>query len=181
MEENLRDISNSLEQAEEFNHRLGEFLDKNLLINNKNLRHWRRHFHVQIPEEVNFGVIIAKGAEISRKYQEAAFYRDRENIQLAILEQSRVDKYNTAYNAVRREHQEKYGKRLAAESCKTAALLEVKDIEDAISNQKVMSEFWGKTCAILTETRKHLELMGHALSAEVRVGRDFIYKADKDH
>lgn len=180
MEKDLDNISDSLGQAEEFNTRLGEFLDKNLTVDNKTLRQWRKRFHISLPDDINFSTLVQKGAEISRKYQEAAFHRDQEGTQLAVLEQARTSKYNTAYDHIRREHQETYGKRLAADSCKAAALLEITDIEDAISNQKVVSDFWHKTCAVLTETRKHLELMGQALSGEARVHRDFIVKGEKD-
>jgi len=181
MREELDNVASSIEGAKEFNADLSEFLDKNLVIEGKTLRQWRKHFHVSFPEDINFSTLIQKSLEICKKHQEAAFYRDKENTQLAILEQAKINKYNSAYNQVRREHQETYGKRLAADSCKAAALLEIKDIEEALSNQKIVSEFWHKTCILLSEVRKHLELIGYALSGDARIQRDFVVKEGKEN
>lgn len=177
--EKVEEIAASVEEAHQFNRELGEFLYKNFVINDRTIPAWKRHFHVEIPEEINFSLLIKKGAEVARKYQEATFFRERQMVQLAILEQTKTNKYHTAYNTAREAHQEKFGKNLAADSCKVVASLAIKDIEEAIANQKVVSDFWNKTCASLIEMRKHLELMGHALSAEARAGRDFVYKSEE--
>ena len=67
---------------------------------------------------------------------------------------------------------------LAAESCKVAATLAVGDLENAISNQKVIHSFWVKTCDTLTEMRKLLELVGYALAGDARVQRDIVIRGD---
>lgn len=177
--EAVEKIAASVEDAHQFNRELGEFLYKNFVINDRTIPEWKRHFHIEIPEEVNFPIIIKKSAEIARKYQEATFFRERQMVQLAILEQAQADKFNTVYTEVRESHQREFGKPLAAESCKAAATLAIKDIENAISNQRVVSDFWNKTCLALIEMRKHLELMGHALAAEARAGRDFVFKGEE--
>lgn len=175
----IEEIASSTEESHQFNRELGKFLYNNFIINDRTISSWKEHFHIEIPEEINPTIIIKKSAEISRKYQEAAFFRERQNVQLAILEQAYTNKYHTAYNVARELHQKEFGKNLSADSCKVAASLAIKDIEEAISNQKVVSEFWNKTCATLIEIRKHLELMGHSLATEARVGRDFVFKGDQ--
>jgi hypothetical protein len=175
----VEEIAASVEDAHQFNRELGAFLYKNFIINDKTIADWKRHFHIEIPEEVSFPLLIKKSAEIARKYQEATFFRERQMIQLAILEQAQTSKFNIAYNDAREHHQREFGKPLAAESCKAAASLVIKDIEEAISNQRVVSDFWNKTCLSLIEMRKHLELMGHALAAEARAGRDFVFKGEE--
>jgi hypothetical protein len=110
------------------------------------------------------------------KYQRAAFFRDSQQVNLAIMEQNKAEKYHTEFQHIRIKHQEQFGKPLAAESCKSAALLAIKDIESAIGNQKVIHTFWVKTCDTLTEMRKLIELCGYALSGDSRVQRDFVVR-----
>lgn len=175
----VEEIAASVEGAHQFNRELGGFLHKNFIINDKTISDWKKHFHVEIPEEITFPNLVKKSAEIARKYQEATFFREKQTIQLAILEQAMTSKFNIAYNNAREQHQKEFGKALAADSCKAAAALEIKDLEEAISNQRVVSDFWNKTCLALIEMRKHLELMGHALAAEARAGRDFVFKGEE--
>ena len=177
--EKVEEIATSVEEAHQFNRKLGEFLYKSFVINDRTIPSWKKHFHVDIPEDMSFALIIKKSSEVSRKYQEATFFRERQMIQLAILEQTKTNKFHVAYNDAREGHQKEFGKNLAADSCKVVASLAIKDIEEAIANQKVVSDFWNKTCASLIETRKHLELIGRALSGEAMAGRDFVFKGEQ--
>jgi hypothetical protein len=175
----MNDIEKVISQfnnAQEFNSTLKAFLDKDMYLGSKTPKEWKRFFLIKLPEdieEINFQTIIAASADIFTKYQQAASLRDRETIQLNILEQSKADKYNEAYQIVRVEHENKFNKGLSARSCEIAASLAIKDIEDAITNQKLVKEFWKQTCETLTELRKLLEIMGYALSNDVRINRDF--------
>lgn len=176
----IETIQADLESSHLFNRELSKFLHTNFIVNDKTITEWKRYFYIELPEEITFPVLIKKSTEVTKKYQEATFFREKQTVQLCILEQARDNKYNNAYNIVREEHQREFGKNLAADSCKAAATLVVKDIEDAISNQKVVADFWAKTCSTLIETRKHLELIGYALSAEIRAGRDFVFKTGSE-
>jgi hypothetical protein len=121
-------------------------------------------------------VIVDLASQIFKLYQTASYFRDKQTIQMAVLEQTKSDKYNTAYNTARTENEIKFGKPLAADSCKVAATLEVKELEGAIANQKVVRDFWKKTCDTLSELRKLVELMGYALSSDSRVNKDMVVK-----
>ena len=174
--EGLEKIAKQFNDAQEFNIQLKEYLNSYLMLGTKTPKEWRRYFTIKLPEhasEITFQAIIDASAEIFTKYQQAASLRDRETIQLTILEQSRIDKYNVAYQQARDDHEGKFKKGLSAKSCEVTASLAIKDIEDAISNQRLTREFWKSTCDMLTELRKLLEMIGYALSNDVKVNRDF--------
>jgi hypothetical protein len=99
---------------------------------------------------------------------------------MTILEQAKFEKYHTAYQAARSRTEKEFGKPLAAESCKVEATLATKHLEDAIANQKVIKDFWNKTCETLTELRKLVEVMGYALSGDAKVSRDFVVRTRED-
>lgn len=171
-------ITQQFNNAQEFNNELSDYLDTNMMFGSKTPKEWKKEFFIELPENIDFENVIQISAELFTKYQRASYLRDKETMQLTILEQSRIDKYNTAYNNVRTEHEEKFNKGLAAESCKIAANLAVKDLEDAISNQKVAKDFWKSMCDTLVELRKLVDMMGYALANDARIGRELnIYGA----
>lgn len=176
-------IQERIENSEEFLNELGSYIDENFIIpsyseEKANLRKWKTLFRVEIPEEINFPILISLAAEVARKYQEASFFRDRQQLQLTILEQNRTNKFNTIYNQTRRESENKFSKPLAAESCKVAALLAVEDLDEALNNQKVIKDFWDSTCKALTEMRKTLEIIGYALGSDARLNKEFVIKGN---
>jgi hypothetical protein len=176
MAESTEKIAKKLHETQEFCSAIKKHLDENFLVEGKLMVEWKKYFKVDIPDDINFSAIVNIGQELWMKYQRAAYFRDAQQVQLAIMEQSKSDKYNTTYNNLRADTQQKTGKPLAAESCKIAATLAVKELDSAISNQKVIHTFWVKTCDTLTELRKLLELMGYALSGDSRIQRDFVIK-----
>ena len=173
---NLDALTKKLETAQEFTTQVEKYLDENFLVEGKTLRQWRAHFFIKIPDDINLGTLVDLAAQIWTKYQEAAYYRDKQHTQLAIMEQTKLDKYNEAYRDARRENEREHGKPLAAESCKVEATLAVKDLENAIRNQKVVKDFWAKSCETLTEMRKLLEIIGRALGADAYINKEFVVK-----
>ncbi len=171
-------IAKKLQETQEFCTAVKGHLDENFLVEGKKIVEWKKYFKIDIPDEMSFASIVNLGQEIWIKYQRAAYFRDAQQVQLAIMEQSKSDKYNTTYNDLRADTQQKTGKPLAAESCKIAATLAVSELDNAISNQKVIHTFWVKTCDTLTELRKLLELMGYALSSDARIQKDFVVRGE---
>ena len=174
-------IAKKLKETTEFLGELGKYIDDNFKIcgitgKGYSVEEWKEYFLIDIPDEVTFPVLVDLAAQVFDKYQRAAYFRDKQSIQMSILEQTKTEKYHNAYQGARTENEQKFGKPLAAESCRTAAILATKELEDAISNQKVIRDFWNKTCDTLTELRKLLELMGRALSGDSYLHRDFIVK-----
>lgn len=169
----IETISKQFNNAQDFNQKLSTYLDANLKFGDRSPKEWKQYFFVRLPERIEFENIVEIASELFNKYQQASALRDKETMQLTLIEQSRIDKFHTAWQSARDEHEKKFNKGLAAKSCEVAANLAVKDLEDAISNQKVAQEFWKKTCDCLTELRKLLEMMGYALSNDARVSRDF--------
>lgn len=177
----IESIAKQFNNAQDFNGQLSSYLNDNLKFGDKSPKEWKQYFFVRLPDNIDFPNLVDIAAEIFDKYQRAASLRDKETMQLTILEQSRIDKYHTAYQGARDEHEKKFNKGLAAKSCEVAANLAVKDLEDAISNQKVAKDFWKTTCDCLTELRKLLEMMGYALSNDARVDRAFnVYGGNKN-
>lgn len=161
-----------LENTQEFCGAVGSHLKENFLIEGKTMTAWKKYFKIDIPENIDLHSIIYLATEIWNKYQVAAHYRDSQQVQLAIMEQTKSDKYNTEYNSIRASTQAESGRPLAAESCKVHATLAVKDLDSAIANQKVIHTFWVKTCDTLTEMRKLLEIIGYAVGADVKTQRE---------
>ena len=177
-EERIQKIQEKLVSTQEFTVQLNKFLDDNFIVEGKTLLEWKKWFVVDIPEQIEFQTIVDLCAEIAHKYQRAAYFRDKQNVQMAILQQSKADKYHSAYQAAQEESRRKFKKNLAAKSCENEATLAVKDLEDAIAHQAVMKNFWTKTCDTLVELRKLLEAMGRALGGDAYVHRDFVVKAN---
>jgi len=174
-------IAKKFNNAQEFNNQLSSYLTENLKFGDKTPKEWKQYFFIKIPSEISLASIVDLSAEIFSKYQQAAVYRDKETMQLTIMEQAKVDKYHAAYQDERKEHEQKFNKTLAAKSCEVAAQLKIKELEDAISNQKVARDFWKATCDTLTELRKHIETMNWALAADARLNKDInIYGANND-
>lgn len=169
---NIDKFSEEFRKAQEFNNSLASYLDENLKFGQKTPKEWKQYFFIKLPENIDFHNLIEINREIFIKYQQAAAYRDKETIQLTMLEQTKIDKYNTVYNDVRTKHEQKFNKGLAADSCRIAAELEIKDLRDAISNQKVTRDFWKSTCDVLTELRKLVEQMGYALASDAKISRE---------
>lgn len=176
----IEEIKERESSTQEFLTALGNYVDNNFIVPSLEAQYtldeWKRLFYVDIPEVIDFPILVFLAGEVARKYQQASAFRDKQQIQLAILEQNRVDKYNSAYNTTRRVSEEKHKKPLAAESCKVAALLEVREIDEALNTQKVIKDFWDSTCKTLTEVRKTLETIGFALSGDARINRDYVVK-----
>jgi len=176
-------IASKLKDTQEFLEELSHYLDDNFKIcgvtgKGYSIEEWKALFHVKIPDEITFPVLVKLAAEVFDKYQQAVYFRDKQMVQMSIMEQTHKEKHHSAYQAARNENEQKFGKPLAAESCKIAATLATKELDDAISNQKVTKDFWQKTCETLTELRKLLELMGYALSSDARVNRDFVVRGN---
>lgn len=169
----IAEITTQFNNAQEFNTKLSTYLDDNLKFGDKSPKEWKQYFFVKLPAHIEFENLVELASEIFRKYQMASALRDKQTMQLTILEQSSKDKFHTAWQTARDEHEKRFNKGLAAKSCEVAANLAIKDLEDAISNQKVAQNFWKTTCDCLTELRKLLEMMGYALSNDARVSRDF--------
>lgn len=172
----VEEIAQDLQEAQEFNGNLREFLLENFIIEDKTMTQWKRYFYVRIPEDVSFPVIIRLTQEVARKYQEASRFRDEFTVQLAILDQNKSTKYHAAFNEARTDHEVRHNKPLAAESCKSAASVAIKDVELAISNQKIIKDFWVETCRTLVEMRKHIEAMGRALAGDSWTQRDMVVR-----
>jgi hypothetical protein len=173
---NHEETKAKMREAQELRETVAKYANENVLFEGRTLSQWRRDFWVKIPEDITFPVVAKTAALLAAKYQHAAFYRDTQNISLTILEQTQKDKYNQVYHSVRTEHFKETGKVLGVDSCKVAAQLAVKDVEDAISNQKIIKDFWTKTCETLTETRKLLESAGRALAGDSYLSRDLVIK-----
>ncbi len=178
MTESKESITQKLTETQEFCLSVEKHISDKFIVAGKTMREWKRYFRVDVPDDINFMTMIGLGKEIWDKYQKAAYFRDSQQVQLAIMEQAKSDKYNTEYNHVRSQTQQDTGKPLAAESCKIAATLAVKDLDAAIANQRVIHNFWVKTCDTLTELRKLLELMGYALAGDARIQRDVVIRGD---
>lgn len=175
----MEQIQKTLEDSQEFLNGLSKFIDEKFLVEGKTLSAWKKHFRVQMPEkdsDINFHTLIALSSEIMDKYQRAAYFRDKQNIQLVVLEQSKFDTYHKEYQRVRTETEEKFNKPLAAESCKVAATLATMELEAALSTQRVIRDFWVKTCETLTEMRKLIETMSFSLSSDAKVQREINIK-----
>jgi len=171
--EGINALATKLKNTQEFCGSVSQYLNGNLLIEGKTVIAWKKYFKIKIPDDLNFQTVIDLAQEIWIKYQQAAGYRDSQQVQLAIMEQTKSDKYNTEYNAVRSQTQQQTGKPLAAESCKIHATLAVKDLDAGIATQKVSHSFWVKTCDTLSELRKLLEVISYALSGDARISKDF--------
>ena len=170
--QSVETLAKRLEETQEFCSSVEEHLEENFLIEGKTMKAWKKYFLIAIQDNLDFQAVIDLAQEIWIKYQQAAHFRDSQQVQLAIMEQTKSDKYNTEYNHVRSKTQEETGKPLAAESCKIAATLAVKDLDSAISNQKVVHTFWVKTCDTLVEMRKLLELISYAVSGDERIQKE---------
>jgi len=177
----LEKIRKQLKNTQEFNTELSKHLADNFLIENKTLIAWKAYFKIEIPENITFSSVVSMAGDIMKLYQVATGYRDKNSIQIAILEQTKFEKYHETYQNVRTDHERAHGKALAAKSCEVAAVLATKDMQSAIGNQNVVKDFWKGICNGLTEMRKLLEIVGYALGAESRVQKDFnVYESKED-
>ena len=172
----VEQLASKLKATQEFTSAVEKYLDENFLIEGKTTRQWKGKFFIKIPSEITFPTVVNLATQIWNNFQEASYYRDKQITQLAIMEQTKLDKYNEAYQVARMQSVKDHGKPMAAESCKIEAIIVVQDLENAINNQKVVKDFWVKTCQTLTEMRKLLEIIGHALAGDSRVSRDFVIK-----
>jgi hypothetical protein len=163
-------------EAQEFNKNLRDYLLHNFTAEGKTLTEWKRYFYITIPDDINFPIIIKLSQEIAIKYQIAARLRDEFSVQLAIQTQDRDTRYHSAYHEARAGHEAQFNKNLAADSCKSAALVAIHGLETAISHQRIIKEFWSDTCKTLTETRKLVEIMGRALAGDSYVHKDMVIK-----
>ena len=180
MTTSLEDLKRKLTNTEEFLFQFASHLDKNFKIQGvnhaKTIKEWKKYFYINIPKELNFITVLELSSEVMKKYQEAAFCRDTQASQLIVLEQVKNEHYNKAYQDARTDHQKEFKKPLAAESCKTAAILATQELEDAMSSQKAVKDFWDRVCSSLIEMRKQLELVVRALSGDAYLQKDIIVK-----
>jgi hypothetical protein len=171
-----KEFEERLTETKEFLDKVNEHIEKTFLIDGKTLREWRREMKVKFPKDINFISVMELSKEIANKFQIAAFHRDKQTVYSNVLEQTKIEKYNKAYQQAQEASRKEYGKNLAAESCKTAALFEIQDLENVINAQRVIKEFWAKTCDTLVELRKHAEILGRSLSGDSYIQKDFVVK-----
>ena len=165
-----------LDDAQEFLVELDKYVSKNFVIEGKTIDQWKRFFEIPIPDDVSFQTVVELSKRILKKYQLAAYYRDKHTISISILEQSKADEYYSAYNTAQEDNKRKYNKPLAAESCKVSAMLATRKWNSATTMQKSIRDFWAKTCDTLTELRKNVEQLGRALASDAYSQKDIIYK-----
>ena len=103
---------------------------------------------------------------------------DKQKVKLVLLDQAREEEYNTVYNETREETRRETGKPLAAESCKVAAILATKQLQESVNTQQVIYNFWDGICKTLVEVRKLCETISIALSGDAKIQRDFIVKGN---
>lgn len=182
MEQNkIKEIQDELNETIEVLNELDVHLDKTFLIEGKTRREWRRKLLVNLPEdEITFADVIKLSIKIANNYQTAAFHRDNQALTIDTLSRSKEVRYNQAYQEILNNYIRETGKSLAASSCAIKASSAVQELDSAISAKKILKDFWAKTCETLVETRKNLETIAYALSGEIRAGRDFVVKIDKE-
>jgi hypothetical protein len=178
-----QEIVQRLAATQDLLSKLDKHIQETVLFQGKTLAKWRQELGIKLPEDIdwNFQTVIRLSAEIMRKYQNAAYFRDLQQVNLITLEQVRSEKYNSEFQNIRMSTEKEFGKPMAAESCKSAASVAVKDIDDALTSQRFIHQFWSKTCDVLTETRKLLEVIGYGLSGESRVQRDFVIRNGEEN
>jgi hypothetical protein len=168
------EVQKRIEEVKEFTDRVNEHIENTFIIDGKTLKEWKTALKVTFPEDINFHTVIELSKTIAKKFQIASYYRDRQMVYSNVLEQTKTEKYNKAYQVAQDTSRKEYGKNLAADSCKIAASIEIQDLENVINAQKVIKEFWIKSCDTLTELRKHIEIISYALSADSRIQRDLV-------
>ena len=176
----IEKIKTRYKDTSEFLKNLDQYIAENFIVEGSTMLEWKKHFRIELPpaDNISFLVIVEKAKEIFEKYQRAAYFRDKQTVQMNILKQSKLEKYHDAYNDARLENERKHGKQLAAKSCEVAAIVATKNLEDAINTQSVIRDFWVKTCETLVEMRKLIDQMGYALSADAKLNKDFIVKGE---
>lgn len=178
--ENFKDIKERFKNTETFLNEFNKSIDSSFKIKggdkNLSIKEWRRYFYIKVPIDVSFQGLIDTSVSLMRKYQEACNYRDQSLAQLSVFEQIKDEKYHSAFQEARRENERKFNKPLAAESCKTAAKLAIQELEDPLVYQKAIKDFWDKTCSMLIEVRKLIELMLRALSGDSYLQREINIK-----
>jgi hypothetical protein len=176
-----KEIEDRLNEVKEFLEKINEHVENTFLIEGKTLKKWKKEMKITFPEDINFMTLMELSKDIAKKFQIAAYHRDRQTVYSNVLEQTKVEKYNKAYQEAQNLSRQQYGKNLAADSCKIAALFEIQDLENVINAQRIIKEFWAKTCETLTEMRKHVEIIGYSLSADSRIQRDFVVNNYKNN
>lgn len=171
---NEQEITTRIEEIKEFTDKINQHIESTFIIDGKTLKEWKRDLKVKFPEDINFHTIVELAKDIAKKFQVASYYRDRQTVYSNVLEQNKTEKYNRAYQWAQEKSRAEFGKNLAADSCKIAASIEIQDLENVINAQRVVKEFWVKSCDTLTEMRKLTELIGYALSADSRIQRDVV-------
>jgi hypothetical protein len=168
------EVLQRIEDIQEFTSKLNDHIETTFRIDNKTLKQWKSELKIKFPEDINFHTIIELSKDIAKKFQIASYYRDRQTVYSNVLEQTKTEKYNKAYQTAQDSSRKDFGKNLAADSCKIAASIEIQDLENVINTQRVVKEFWIKTCDTLSEMRKHVEIISYALSADSRIQRDVV-------
>lgn len=184
MSKTIQKIKTTHKENKELLDSLDAYIDENfrlVIANNseQSLKQIRKYFRIELPEDINFMTLVDTARVITEKYQQATYLRDKQKIKLVLLDQAREERYNTAYNDLREETRKETGKALAAESCKVAAILATKQLQESVNTQQVVHNFWDGICKTLVEVRKLCESMIIALSGDAKIQRDFIVKGDK--
>lgn len=185
MNKRLQQITDNRSQTDELLYELEQYINENFRVvtndqgKKRSLHEVRSYFRIKIPDEISFPILVDLASEIANKYQQATYLRDKQKVKLAILDQTRAEEYNRAYQYARTQSKAETGKSLAAESCKVAAILETKGLEDSVNSQQVIVSFWDGICKTLVEVRKLCETMSIALSGDAKIQRDFVVKGDR--
>ena len=164
----LEQLKEEQKETMEFLGGLSKHIETNFVVEGKTLAEWKREFFIKLPDpdNITFPIIVATAADIVYKYQKAAYFRDKQNIECGILKQNKIDSFNIAFQNAKLEAEKKFNKSPAAEKCRVEATLAIKHLEDAIATQEVIRGFWVKTCETLVEMRKLVESIGYALGAD---------------
>jgi hypothetical protein len=173
---NYKKIQEELSEALEMLEELDKHLDKNFMFEGKTRRQWRRELLIEIPEDPTFRDIVRLSAKLATNYQLAAFHRDNQTLTIDVLSRTRDKVFEREYQRILDEYMQETGKRLAAESCRMKACVQVEELDSAINAKKILKEFWAKTCEELGKTRKSLETIAMALGSESKIQREFVVK-----
>jgi len=175
------ELFSRLEAGEETFHSFGARVRENLLIFDKTIPEWWKHFGMRIEvDNLNPENCKEIAKKIANLYQEASYYYSLANSSTSALESSQLSTHTEKYAEVVASYRNNKEKIPAAATIENLVKAEEDEIYSAIATAKITKDFFKTVLDSLNTCRKIIDTATINSGIEAKINAIDNYRKDED-
>jgi hypothetical protein len=166
--QSVNEIITILKKGKKLHDHFAEQFKNKYLIGGKLIHHWKEHFKISIPPDLNPHTCIEIDTKIMELHQEATFLKAEADARLTACKNASSEKYRTQFAALVAEYNQA-GKKMPASATLTAlAENNISDIKNALTHVEIEVAFWKEILNDIYSARKMIQNITINLISEAK-------------